>query len=94
MSKRIIDIDDDIYERMKVNDGYVLEEDEFVMLQVEHSIIASTTLNQALEEIKTEIKNEIDKETYGHEIIVDQGIRSGYLGALIIIDKYIGKRGN
>ena len=47
-----------------------------------------------IEDIKAEIQTELDRETYGHDIITEQGIRTGYLGTLSIIDKHIGGENN
>ena len=44
-----------------------------------------------LEEIKAEIETEINKEFYlpTNDIVAEQNIRAGYLGALAIVDKRI-----
>ena len=44
-----------------------------------------------IDAIKTDIEAEIDKEFYmpNGDICAEQYIRSGYLGALAIIDKYL-----
>ena len=44
-----------------------------------------------LEEIKAEIEAEIEKEFYLPDIVAEQNIRAGYLGALAIVDKHINK---
>lgn len=41
-----------------------------------------------IKSIKEEIKKELDKDTYGVDICTTQGIRTGYLSALCIIEKY------
>lgn len=44
---------------------------------------------KTIQRIKHEIMSEINKDTYGHDTITDQGIRTGYLSALAIIEKVI-----
>lgn len=41
-----------------------------------------------IKSIKEEIKKELDKDTYGFDICTEQGVRTGYLSALCIIEKY------
>lgn len=41
-----------------------------------------------IKSIKEEIKKELDKDTYGCDICTEQGIRTGYLSALCIIEEY------
>ena len=48
-------------------------------------------LKTELEEIKAEIEAEIEKEFYLPDIVAEQNIRAGYLGALAIIDKHINQ---
>ena len=43
-------------------------------------------LNSVIDKIKENIKAELDKDSYGYDIITEQGIRTGLLSALAIID--------
>lgn len=43
-------------------------------------------LNNLIDKIKEDIKAELDKDSYGYDIITEQGIRTGLLSALAIID--------
>ena len=80
--KLIIDIPEEIY---------IEKKEDYIGDTLDRAIADGTPLQAELEEIKAEIEAEIEKEFYLPDIVAEQNIRAGYLGALAIVDKHINQ---
>ena len=70
---------------------YIKNDDDAGLHLLTRAIAQGTPLQAELEEIKAEIEAEIEKEFYLPDIVAEQNIRAGYLGALAIVDKHINQ---